>query len=451
MRIEEWRVSEKSDRIVAVIGSGPAGLFAAKQLTADGCQVVLFNRDIKPGGLAEYGIYVDKHRMKEGLRAQFRSILSHPAIHYAGNVKVGITGDISLEDVRKLGFHAVLVTVGAQSDKRLGIPGENLPGVYHAKNLVYHYNHLPPFSTNPFLIGKRVAIVGAGNVMMDITHWLIDKCQVDAVLAVVRRGPAEVKFDKKELEGIVANLDFDQLQRELDRVAPVMLSLGQDPLAVKAVYQAALEKAVPHESKTRFGLCFLASPRQIFSKDGPNIDGLEVEETTLVRENDQVKARGTGKLDILPVDTVIFAIGDVIDPAMGLPVTGSEFTRDPHPEFPQEGLSYEVFDPVANRRLDGIFIAGWARQASTGLVGIARRDGTNGAMAVASYLSGKSDQIPADVDEIFTQIQKELPNLVTKNDVVNLEAVETRIAMEKGLEEFKFDTNEDMLSAIGRG
>ena len=111
-------------------------------------------------------------------------------------------------DLRNAGFQALLVTVGAQSTKRLGIPGEDLTGVYHAKDIVYHYNLLPPFSESTYQIGKRVAVVGVGNVMMDITRWLIEDQGVEEVIAVARRGPAEVKFDRKELESVVGYLDY---------------------------------------------------------------------------------------------------------------------------------------------------------------------------------------------------------------------------------------------------
>ena len=147
--------------VVAVIGAGPAGLYASRQLANMGVHVVLLNRDIKPGGLAEYGIYPTKIKMKVGLRRQFGRILEIPEIEYYGNVTVAQEGDFSLEDLGKMGFQALLVTVGAQGTKWLGLPGEDLIGVYHAKDLVYHYNKLPPFSEQKFYIGKRVVLSGS--------------------------------------------------------------------------------------------------------------------------------------------------------------------------------------------------------------------------------------------------------------------------------------------------
>ena len=109
-------IDEQQDKhIVAVVGAGPAGLYAAKQLAAEGVRVALINRDIKPGGLAEYGIYHSKHKMKEGLRKQFRRILENPEISYYGNVVVGKDSGLSLDDLYNLGFQALMVTVGAQA------------------------------------------------------------------------------------------------------------------------------------------------------------------------------------------------------------------------------------------------------------------------------------------------------------------------------------------------
>ncbi len=140
---------------IAVVGAGPAGLFASRQLAESGAKVLLFNRDIKPGGLAEYGIYPDKVKMKEGLRKQFQQILEMPTVHYFGNVVIGRKGDLTLDDLQALGVDAIVVTAGAQGTKWLGIPGESIPkGVYHAKDIVYHYNKLPPYSQ------KEITLLG---------------------------------------------------------------------------------------------------------------------------------------------------------------------------------------------------------------------------------------------------------------------------------------------------
>jgi ferredoxin--NADP+ reductase len=131
---------------VAVIGAGPAGFFASRRLTEAGMSVTLFNRDIKPGGLAEFGIYPDKTKIKNGLRTQFQTILTNDAIQYIGNISLGVDRELGIADLFQTGYDAVLVTAGAQGVKKLGLPGEETPGIFHAKDVVYHYNLLPPYS-----------------------------------------------------------------------------------------------------------------------------------------------------------------------------------------------------------------------------------------------------------------------------------------------------------------
>ena len=210
----------ENNHYVAVIGAGPAGLFGARELAMQGARVAIFNRDIKAGGLAEYGIYPVKHTMKEGLRKQFHQTLDLANIDYYGNITVGTHGDLTLDEVRALGFDAVLVTAGAQGTKSLGLPGEELKGVYHAKDVVFFYNKLPPFSQRNFRFGKRCAIIGAGNVMVDIARHLISVQKADEVISVVRRGPGEVNFTKDDMKHLISYLDLDEFDKEMERVRP---------------------------------------------------------------------------------------------------------------------------------------------------------------------------------------------------------------------------------------
>ena len=427
---------------VAIVGAGPAGLFGARELANAGARVVLFNRDIKPGGLAEYGIYPTKHTMKNGLRKQFRGVLDHPNVDYYGNVTVGAQGDLSLDDLRALGFQAILVTAGAQGTKWLGLPGEQFTGVYHAKDVVYFYNKLPPFAQKPYRFGKRCAIVGAGNVMMDIARYLMNVQKAEEVIAVVRRGPAEVKFDKKEMEHVIANLDLAALDAEIARVMPIMQSIGQDPAAAKEKILEAQPHAEAKTSETRFRFEFLASPTQMFGDADGYLTQLELEDNTLTLKDGATKARGTGVKRLLDVETVIFAIGDKVDESFGLPVEWNEFVKNPNPRFPIEGISFES-------TFEDVFVGGWSRKASDGLVGYARKDGTNASKAVWQYLRQTLSPNAADTDAVADRVHGLDQPVVTKEDIQRLEAVEAEEAQKRGLEEFKFDNNEDMLDAMG--
>ncbi|MCX6056818.1 MAG: FAD-dependent oxidoreductase [Chloroflexi bacterium] len=425
---------------VAVIGAGPAGLFGARELANQGVRVALFNRDIKPGGLAEYGIYPEKHMMKEGLRKQFRGALDNPNLEYFGNIIIGDNGDITLNELRELGFDAILVSAGAQGTKWLGLPGENLEGVYHAKEVVYAYNNLPPFSQKNFRFGKRCAIIGAGNVMVDIARHLINVQKVDEVIAVVRRGPNEVNFTKEEMKHLIAYLNLDEFDKEMARVQPTLQTVNQNLETGRQKILDSLAKADPKTSSAKFHFDFLASPTAMFGENGA-LTQLEVEDNILTERDGKISAKGTGTKRQLDVDTVIFAIGDKVDESFGLPTQWNEFIKNKEPKFPVEGVSYES-------TIEGIFVGGWSRKASEGLVGYARKDGTNASKAVTQYLQTRQP-VNSDPETIAAKIKGLSKPVIMKDDIKRLEAVEAEEAKKRGLEEFKFSSNEEMLQAMG--
>ncbi|MBL8076353.1 MAG: FAD-dependent oxidoreductase [Anaerolineales bacterium] len=426
--------------LVAVVGAGPSGLFGARELATQGIHVVLFNRDIKAGGLAEYGIYLDKHTMKEGLRKQFRQALEQPNLDYYGNVLISANGDFTLDEIRGMGFDAILVTAGAQGTKWLGLPGEDLEGVYHAKDVVYSYNKLPPFSQKNFRFGKRCAIVGAGNVMVDIARFLVNKQKVEEVTAIVRRGPGEVNFTKEEMKHMISYLDMNDFEEEMARVLPNLQAIGQDPELGRHKVLDALAKADPKVENAKFRFDFLASPTSMIGENG-KVTRLEVEDNSLSLKDGEVKARGTGNKRTIDVETVIFAIGDKVDESFGLPTEWNEFVKNPTPKFPVDNLSYES-------SVEGVFVGGWSRKASEGLVGYARKDGTNAAKAVLQYLQTKQPG-NADVEAITAKVKGLSKPIITKEDLRRLEIVEAEEAKKRGLEEFKFASNEEMLQAMG--
>ena len=439
-------MSDQQMHYVAVIGAGPAGLFGARELALHGNRVVLINRDIKPGGLAEYGIYFEKYSMKEGLRKQFSQVLSNAGITYYGNITVGSQGDLTLDALRQMGFQAILVTAGAQGTKLLGLPGEDLQGVYHAKDVVYHYNKLPPYSQWQFHFGKHCAIVGAGNVMVDIARFLIREVRADEVICVVRRGPAEVNFTKEEMKHIVASLDTEAFEAEIQRVTPALEAVQQDPEVGRQKVLQAIPKGDPRVGDTRFRFEFLSSPSRMLGRDG-KVTQLEIEDNTLILKDGQLKARGTGNKRLLDVDTVIFAIGDQVDESFGLPVDSSEFVKHPVPRYPFEGRSYEAFDPATAEPIPDVFMGGWSRNASSGLVGLARKDGISAAHVVQQFLDTLPSVAP-DMNALAATLNALPKPVITIEELKKLEAVEQEEADKRGLPEFKFSTNEEMLKAI---
>jgi len=421
---------------VAIIGAGPAGLFAARELAEKGIHVFVFNRDIKPGGLVEYGIYPDKHNMKEMLRKQFRIALENPKLDYYGNILIANNGDFTFDDLHNFNFDAIIVAAGAQGTKWLGLPGEELDGVYHAKDVVYGYNSLPPYSQKNFRIGKRCAIIGTGNVMVDVTRHLIQDQKVDEVIVINRRGPAEVNFTKDEMKHIISSLDLEAFEKEMQRIRPALQAINQNPEIGRQKITESQSKADSKIANGNFCFYFLASPTAMFGENG-SITKLEVEDNILVEKNEQIGVRGTGVKRTIDVDTVIFAIGDTIDESLGLQTAKNEFVQQREPRFPINGVSFET--PV-----EGVFICGWARKASNGLVGYARRDGTHAAQALLKFLQTRQPK-GTDTDAIAAKIKAVSKPIILKEDIKRLEAVEVEEAKRRGIEFFKCSTNDEML------
>ncbi len=421
-------------KTVFVIGAGPAGMFAAQKIAQGGHEVIILNRDIKPGGLAEYGIYPTKDKMKIGLRKQFAKVLSLPNVHYFGHVPVSSQAAVTIDGLRQFAPSAIVFAVGAQGTKKLGLPGEVAKGVYAAKDFVYSYNLLPPFTSHDFSTGKRVAIIGMGNVMVDIARWLmIDAPQKTAeeVIVVARRGPFEAKFDKKEFDYIEEFLDRKAFDEELRRIQPQLAAVGQDigKLAEETFPVLATPAAEHPQGKPRLRFRFLCSPQAIHGDAGGRIDRLTVTENVLSERDGSIACKATDQTADLDVDTMIFAIGDVADPAVGLPYNRDSYVINPDESDPKRA-AYELFDPQAGKVLEGMYAVGWARKASDGLVGIARHDAEVGAVHVLKFLeTAPESQINAT--QIHDYLRSKELRIVSKADLECLARAEEKEAQRR--------------------
>ncbi len=445
---------------VFVVGAGPAGMFAAGQIAQAGYDAFLFNRDIKPGGLAEYGIYPLKEKMKVGLRKQFARILEMPNVHYFGHVKAGSAYDVTIAELEAMCPAAIVFACGAQGAKKLGLPGEDLKGVYAAKDFVYHYNQLPPYASMDFSTGRRVAIVGVGNVAIDIARWLLEdspeSSRPEEVVIVARRGPLEVKFDKKEIEYVDRHLSREQLTAELERVGERCARIQQD-VSPEIVFGRSFRRltdpgfvSVP----PRLSLRFLSSPTAILPDASGRIAGIEIAENELVlKENGDTAARPTGARTAIDADTLIFAIGDTQDANIGLPMGPNGYATMPVPGQPaipgqKAEPSFDLWNPAATCPLPGRFVVGWARQASTGLVGIARHDGEVGAFRALDFVNAAPDCGTLDEPEILARLEAKGIRAVTKLDLALLARAEQREAQARGCASFRFTDNDAMFKAI---
>ena len=437
-------------KTVFVVGAGPAGMFAAQKIALAGHQVVILNRDIKPGGLAEYGIYPTKDKMKVGLRKQFAKVLALPNVYYFGHVCVAETGCISISDLRQFNPSAIVFAVGAQGTKKLGLEGSSARGVYSAKDLVYYYNQLPPYTSQDFSTGKRVAVIGMGNVAVDIAHWfLVDAPEKpDEVVIVARRGPFEAKFDQKEFAYIERYLDRNAFHAELRRIQPQLDAVGQDISKVAEDTFPILNKPETEPpGPGRLLFRFLSSPCAIHTDSEGRINRLRVNDNVLVKREDTIACKATDRAADLEVDTMIFAIGDVADPTVGLPYGTDCYLINPDTSDPQRA-AYEVYDHIGCCAMEGVYVIGWARKASEGLVGIARHDAEVGAAHVLKYLESVPEKRSATPEAIKKTIEARGVRIVDKTDLEYLAKAEEEQAKARGILWFKFSEDEAMLVAI---
>lgn len=445
---------ETTQHVIVIVGAGPAGMSVANTMSKAGHQVIILNRDIKFGGLAEYGIFPSKLKLRAGLRKTYWEILERPNVQYFGNVSVGNGKDLTADELQQLGVSAVVYATGAQGTKTIGVEGENAIGVYHAKDVVYHFNRLPGFGDRPFHMGRRVAVIGVGDVMVDIAHWLIRYKKVEQVTAIARRGPAERKYNPKEIRAVCANMDHDGLKNEFQRIRARLEAVNQNPDELLKSMQEEFTKCEPSVSASKIGFRFLASPKRVLVDGHNRVRALEIEETKLEPKGEDTKAIGLKQVYEFPCDSVVFAVGDKVDESVGLPYKDGVFLTNPikTSNDPDDAL-FQAYDDTSGQIVPGVFLTGWARKASEGLVGIAKRDGEWCAEVVGRYLNNANPPSNASIERVLSQLRSCFKERNTA--AVDLSGLRLLEAAEKShraatecIGEFKFGTNQEMLALI---
>lgn len=449
-------MSAQGKHVIIVAGAGPAGMAAANMLAKAGHDVIILNRDIKFGGLAEYGIFPAKLKLRGGLKKQYWEMLEQPNVHYFGNVSIGKGKDLTVEDVRALGASAVVFAIGAQGTKAIGVEGDSAQGVFHAKDVVYHFNRLPGFGDRPFEVGRHVAVIGAGDVMVDIAHWLIRYKKVERITAIVRRGPLERKYNPKEIRSVCANMDVEGITKEVARIKDRLAAVGQDADEVLKGLTDEFTKCEPAVSPTKMGFKFLASPKRILVDGNNRVRGLEMEDNKLEPKGTDTAAVGLKQYYEFPCDAVVFAVGDKVDETVGLPYKNGLFVTNPNKtnNDPDDAL-FQAYDETTGKTVDGVFLTGWARKASEGLVGVAKRDGEWCAEVVARYLEtmtpGPSASAQAVKEKLTALLKDRKSHPVTLAGLKALDTAEkAHSTATECIGEFKYATNQEMLNLIER-
>jgi len=377
--------SEERPLRVAVVGAGPSGYYAvAALLDAAGLHVAIdvFDRLPAPFGLVRYGVAPDHQKIKLVSRV-FEKAARDPRVRFFGNVDFG--RDLSRDDLLAL-YDTVIYAVGAQSDRRMDIPGEDLDGSWSSTEFVAWYNGHPEFAGADYpLHHRQVAIVGIGNVAMDCARLLarpaadlattdisdgalevFRRSRVTDVWVLARRGPAQAACTPPELKELGELDDVDVLVDAAQLDDPAMAG-EPDRQTVKnlEVFRELAERGDRGMAR-RIRFRFLVSPVRVLGEDG-RVAGLEVERNELRAGADgRMRPVGTGDTEVLPVTAVIRAIG-----YRSLPLPGVPFD-DRHSVIPnQRG---RVVDPERGEALPREYVVGWAKRGPSGLIGTNKPD-----------------------------------------------------------------------------
>jgi len=364
---------------VAIVGSGPSGFYAADALLRSGTpvHVAMIERFPTPYGLVRYGVAPDHSKIRNVIKV-YEKTAAHGEFSFWGNVTVG--RDVSVDELRRY-FDAVIFAFGAETDRRLGIPGETLPRSYTATAFCGWYNGHPDYRDRVFDLGHRVAVViGQGNVAMDVGRVLAKSAEelrvtdmasqavealgtsnVRDIYIVGRRGPAQAAFTPKEISelGEIDGCDIfvDPADLELNEASQAELD-GPDASASQRNMEVLRRFAQrsPTGAPKRIFIRFFQGPVEIRGSQG--VEAIVLEKNRLTGPPGGQKAVGTGELEVLPCGIVFRSIG-----YRGVPIPGIPFDE-------QRGIV-----PNDRGRVEpGLYAVGWIKRGPSGLIGTNKKD-----------------------------------------------------------------------------
>ena len=453
---------------VAVIGSGPSGFYAIQALfkTANlNVQADLLDRMPTPFGLVRSGVAPDHQKIKNVVRV-YDKIASDTRFRFFGNVELG--RDLHMEDLRAR-YDAIILATGNESDRRLGIPGEDLAGVHSATEFVGWYNAHPDFQSRSFNLqdARRVVIIGNGNVAVDVARVIgrtsaslsetditersllaLEKSGVQEVVMVARRGPAQAAFSPKELkelahaDGCFLKVNADEVPLDSHSQAWLDEHGTKDARKNLDLLRAATDQVVPQGDIRTIHCRFLASPIEFLGEED-QLAGIVFERNEIyVDERGNLRPRGTGETFQVKAEIAFKAIG-----YRGTPIPGVPF-HDAWGIVPN--ADGRVLDEPNGRPVTGLYVAGWAKRGPTGLIGTNSRDAQ---LTVALLLMDlESGAISPETD----RKSDDLPDFLTargvtyasREDWQRLDAEERRLGEAKGKIREKFTTIEAMMKAM---
>jgi ferredoxin/flavodoxin---NADP+ reductase len=450
---------------VAIVGAGPAGAFAAASLrrARGDAEIDLFERLPTPWGLLRGGVAPDHQEIKR-LDERFDQETLGRGCRFLGNVEVGV--DVSHEELARH-YTAVVYATGAQTDKSLGIPGEDLPGSWAATEFVAWYNGQPDYRELEFdLSADRAVVIGNGNVAADVTRILmlsaaelertdvadhalaaLRQSSVREVVVLGRRGPAQAAFTSAELRelGRLDGVDIgvDDADAELDPISRRWLAEEGTFTArknVELLREFAARPARPG-ARRRIALRFLRSPVEI--RGNGKVEAIDIRRNEIVRSGD-------GSLRAQAVDEEFETL------ECGLVLRSVGYRAVPLPDVPFD----ERFFVLPNERgrvltadgkpLRGVYAVGWIKRGPTGILGTNKRDAeeTVGCL-VEDLQTGALPPPKEDPERIDALLAERKPELVTIQGWRAIDGHELELGQGQERPRVKLASREELLAAAG--
>jgi ferredoxin--NADP+ reductase len=453
---------------VAIVGSGPTGFYTAEHLFKQKAQVVdvdLYERLPTPFGLVRGGVAPDHQKIKSVTKAYDR-IAANPRFRYYGNVELG--ADVSLSDLMRH-YHQIVFTVGAQIDRSMDIPGENLARSHAATEFVAWYNGHPDYRDRRFdLSQESVAVVGVGNVAVDVCRILcrsreelertdiadyalqaLAASKVKTVYMLGRRGPAQAAFTNPEIKELgemeAADIEVPEEDAVIDEATRQFLSANPDPSTdrkIEILQQYAREKR--SGKPKRLVVRFLVSPVELLGGADGGVRAVKLVRNELIFDSKGgIKPKATMTFEELAAGLVFRSVG-----YKGVALPGVPFREDWGVIPNEKGRVLE-----SGKAVRGLYCAGWIKRGPTGVIGTNKPDALETVEAMLEDVSRGLYLDPeapaASVAEAMVRSRK--PGFVSYDDWKKLDALE--VARAKGTERprIKFTSVEEMLSALGKG
>jgi ferredoxin--NADP+ reductase len=451
---------------VAIVGSGPAGFYAAEQLlTARDVDVTvdMFERLATPWGLVRAGVAPDHPKIKAVTR-RYEKTAALDGFRFFGNVEVG--GELPVEELKRH-YHAVVYAFGASGDRRLGIAGEDLPGSHSSTEFVAWYNGHPDFADHAFdLTATTAVVVGNGNVALDVARMLalpratlaqtdvadhaleaLASSSIEEVVVLGRRGPAQAAFTTPELielsELAEADVIVDPGDMELDEASAQIVEEADAQTKKKIEVLHGYAASEPHGHDRRIVLRFFASPLEIVGTE--RVEGVRVGRTELVEDGDgRLRAVVTEQEETIPCQLVFRSVGYRGNQLPGVPFDERSAT------IPND--HGRVLDAAGGTQQPGQYVSGWIKRGPSGIIGTNKKDSQDTVDALLEDVAAGKLPQPAveDPDAILTLLADRCPDHITYAHWAAIDAHEQSLGEPHGRPRVKLVRHEH-LREVARG